>query len=300
MVSKSGFAGIYPMVYAIFDSAGRLSADATRLQVKAMLRHKVHGIGVLGLASETNKLTLAERHELMERVAEAAGGSVPLAVTISEPNVAAATAFARAAATAGAHWVILQPPPVRGLPEAELVRFFGAVADVCPLPVGIQNAPEYLGIGLSSEGLIALVRAHPNVVIAKVEASGLAIDRLNAILEGSVDIFNGRGGIDMIDALRAGAVGIIPGAECFDVLRSIFDDLSAPGGDADRAAQRYAAILPLLVFLMESMDTFIVYGKEVLRCRLGLGEIHQRLPASPATPFGLYSARRYAAALGPL
>jgi dihydrodipicolinate synthase/N-acetylneuraminate lyase len=300
MATKSGFAGIYPMVYALFGADGRLSRDGTRRQVEAMLRHGVHGVGVLGLASEVNKLSLAERHQLMEWVAEDVGGAVPVAVTIAEPNVAAQIEFARAAAATGAQWVILQPPPVRGVPETELIRFFGAVAEASPLPVAIQNAPEYLGVGLSPEGLLALFRTHPNVAIVKVEASALAISRLHAALEGSVDIFNGRGGIDIVDAVRAGAVGVIPGGECFDALKSIFEDLTIPGGDTRRAARRYAALLPMLVFLMESMDTFIVYGKQVLRERLGLLEIHQRLPVSPATGFGLQAAHRYAASLGAL
>ena len=37
--------------------------------------------------------------------------------------------MARAAERLGAGWVILQPPPVAGLPEIEYVRFLGAVAD---------------------------------------------------------------------------------------------------------------------------------------------------------------------------
>jgi dihydrodipicolinate synthase/N-acetylneuraminate lyase len=298
MATKSGFAGIYPMVYALFDADGHLSRDGTRLQVRAMLRNGVHGVAVLGLASEVNKLTFAERHQLMEWVIEDVGGAVPVAVTIAEPNVAARIEFARAAV--GAQWVILQPPPVRGVPEAELIRYFGAVAEKSLLPVAIQNTPEYLGVGLSPEGLRVLFRSHQNIAIVKVEASALTISRLYTALEGSVDIFNGRGGIDIVDAVRAGAVGIIPGGECFDALKAIFDDLMIPGGDTKRAARRYAALLPMLVFLMESMDTFIVYGKQVLRERLGLLEIHQRLPVSPTTKFGLQTAHRYATALGAL
>jgi 4-hydroxy-tetrahydrodipicolinate synthase len=300
MASKSGFEGVYPMVYALFDADGRLSREATRLQVEAMLRHRVQGVGVLGLASEVNKLSLAERRQLMEWVIESTNGAVPVAVTIAEPNVAEQVEFTRAAKAAGANWVILQPPPVRDAPEAEVVRFFGMVADRSPLPVAIQNAPEYLGIGLSTDGLLELHRAHANVAILKVEASALAVGRLHDALGDGVDIFNGCGGVGMTDSLRAGAVGIIPGGECFDVLAAIFRDMSDPGGDAERAEQRYAAVLPLLVFLMESMDTFLVYGKQVLRHRLGLDEIHQRLPISPPTAFGLETARRYAAALGPL
>ena len=66
-----------------------------------------------------------------------------------------------AAAEAGADWAILQPPPVRGMPEAEYIRFFGAVAEGSDLPIAVQNAPQYIGIGLSNRGLATLRRNPP-------------------------------------------------------------------------------------------------------------------------------------------
>src|ERR1019366_9603854 len=74
MKTKSGFFGVYPMVYALFDDKGNLARDPMRRQIQSMLKHKVHGIGVLGLASEVNKLSTAERRQLMEWVAEDIGG----------------------------------------------------------------------------------------------------------------------------------------------------------------------------------------------------------------------------------
>jgi dihydrodipicolinate synthase/N-acetylneuraminate lyase len=47
MKSRSGFSGVYPVAYALFDEAGELSRDATRRQIEAMVVHKVHGVAVL-------------------------------------------------------------------------------------------------------------------------------------------------------------------------------------------------------------------------------------------------------------
>src|ERR1700675_4840900 len=98
MKNKSKFFGVYPMVYALFDKKGNLDREATRRQIRSMLKHKVHGVGVLGLASEVNKLSLTERHTLMEWVAEDLDGAVPLTVTIAEPSIAGQIAFVKAAA----------------------------------------------------------------------------------------------------------------------------------------------------------------------------------------------------------
>jgi len=299
--TRSGFFGVYPMVYALFDARGDLAREAMRRQVAAMLKHRVHGIAVLGLASDVNKLSTAERHRFMEWVAEDVAGKLPIAVTVAETSVPGQIEFVKAAASLGAKWAILQPPPVKGVGDAELIRFFGAVADASPLPIAIQNAPEYLGNGLSHAGINALRKAHANVAIVKLEASAVAIARLCDQVDGALDVFNGHGGIDMVDALRAGAVGIIPGGEAFDVLARLFDDMAsdAPDGPA-RAQRRYEEVLPLLVFLMESIDTFLVYGKRVLGDRLGIEEIHPRLPHAAATPFGIETVKRYAASLGKL
>jgi len=301
MKTKSGFFGVYPMVYALFDDRGELARDPMRRQVRSMLKHKVHGIGVLGLASEVNKLSTAERRRLMEWVAEDIGGQVPLTVTVAETSVGGQIEFVKAAAAVGAKWAILQPPLVKHVPESELIRFFGAVADGSPIPIAIQNAPEYLGIGLSNAGVKTLHRAHPNFSIIKLEATAISIASLLNDVEGELDVFNGRDGIEMLDSMRAGAVGIIPGGEAFDVLARAFDHM-ASGTEAGiaEAERLYATVLPLLILLMESMDTFLVYGKPVLGHRLGIAETKPRLPSTPPSAFGLATAKRYAEMLGKL
>jgi 2-keto-3-deoxy-L-arabinonate dehydratase len=301
MKTKSGFFGVYPMVYALFDDKGNLAREAVRRQVQSMLKHRVHGIGVLGLASEVNKLSTAERRQLMEWVAEDIGGKVPLTVTVAENSVGGQIDFVKAAAALGAKWAILQPPLVKHVPESELVSFFGAVADVSPIPIAIQNAPEYLGIGLSHAGIRALHRAHPNFTIIKLEATAVSIASLLDAVDGALDVFNGRDGIEMLDSMRAGAVGIIPGGEAFDVLARAFDHMASGSEEGIAEAERlYAKVLPLLIMLMESMDTFLVYGKPVLGHRLGITETKPRLPSTPPTAFGLAAAKRYAEVLGKL
>src|SRR5260370_499271 len=197
MKTKSGFFGVYPMVYALFDDKDNLARDPMRRQVQPLSKHKVHRIGV------------------------------------------------------------------------------------------------------SNAGVRTLHRAHLNFSILKREATAIAIAKLLDEVEGELDVFNGRDGIEMLDSMRAGAVGIIPGGEAFDVLTQAFDHM-ASGTEAGiaEAERLYAKVLPLLILLMESMDTFLVYGKPVLGHRLGIAETKPRLPSTPPTAFGLAMAKRYAEMLG--
>ena len=131
--SKTGFRGVYPMLYSFFCADGRLERSAMRRQIEGCLAAGAHGIGVLGIASEVAKLSGAERLRLLDSVATDLAGRAPLAVTVAEPNLPEQIAFVRAAKAAGAAWLILQkPPPVRGAPEAELIRFLGEIPPMPP------------------------------------------------------------------------------------------------------------------------------------------------------------------------
>jgi 2-keto-3-deoxy-L-arabinonate dehydratase len=299
-MDPSTVGGIWPILYAYFDAAGRLDRAAMRRELDGCVAGGAHGVAVLGLATEVGKLDVRERRQLLDWVAEDLAARRPLAVTVAEPSVAGQIEMARAAERLGAGWVILQPPAVPGLPELEYVRFLGAVADGVSLPVAIQNAPGYLGVALSSRGLRELHRQHPNVCLLKAEGPAVVIRRLIEETEGVFRVLNGRGGLELPDSLRAGCVGLIPAPECFDVQVRIFE-LMRTGRPADEAeAERlYRGILPLVVFLMQSIETFLCYGKRVTARRLGLEAVHDRPPALPPTPFGLESAARHAAGLGP-
>ena len=290
--------GIYPMLYAFFNRQGSLDRQATRRQVRAFVDNGAHGMAVLGLGTEVNKLSDGERRQLVDWVAEELAGRLPLAITVNAPTVDAQVEFANFAHSRGASWVILQPPPDRGVPEDFFIRFFGAVADRVELPVAIQNAPEYLGVGLTPAGVKALAGNHPNFRILKGEGPALTIRTVIEEAGNSVTVFNGRGGLELIDNLRAGCAGMIPASDTFDRQARIFD-LLREGAEAEAEAL-YREVLPAIVFIMQSLDTLHTYGKRIAAMRLGLGEVYDRAPALRPDAFGLRCAQRYATALGPL
>jgi len=288
-------AGIFPMLFAFFDPEDRLDRDAMRRQVETLIGWKVHGLAVLGLATEVNKLSLPERLTLLEWVSEDNAGRLPLAVTVAEPSVPGQIEFAQAAAEAGAEWIILQPPPVHGIDETQLIDFFGAVASSVNIPVGLQLAPEFLGSDLSAGGLNELGRRHPNVTHLKVEMTPLAIEELIERTDDRFTVFNGRAGLEMVDSIDAGCSGIIPGAECADRLARIYDDLRIGSAEARaKAESEYAAIAGLIGFLFASLDTFLLYGKILAGRRFGIETAAPRRPHRHSSTFGLSLLERHA------
>jgi 4-hydroxy-tetrahydrodipicolinate synthase len=298
MSNTEDIRGIYPMLYAFFDEAGGLDRAATRREIDGCIDAGCHGIAVGGLATESNKLSTVERRTLVEWTAELIAGRVPLSVTVAENNVAGQIEAVKSAAEVGASWAVLQPPPVRGATESELIRFYGAVADASPIPIGIQNAPEYIGIGLSNQGFATLHRNHPNVSVIKAEGPATYISGLAADTDGAYKLLNGRNGMEHVDSLRAGCDGLIPGVETVDIHVAIFEAYQA--GNEDEADRLFAQALPLLVFLMTSIDHLLCYGKRLAARRLGLAEPHDRTPAQAPTAFGLEVLARWSNYLGDL
>ena len=64
-MAASAFHGIYPILYAFFRADGGLDREAMRRQVEACVRGGAQGIAALGLATEVQKLSPEERHEVM-------------------------------------------------------------------------------------------------------------------------------------------------------------------------------------------------------------------------------------------
>ncbi len=294
---KPPFTGIHAIAYALFDDAEKLDRQAMRRQTELCLGLGVHGMAALGLATEVSKLTQAERLTVMEWVAEDTGGGVPLAFTIYGNSVAEQIAQVRAAEAVKADWVILQPPMVGNFAAAEYIRFFGRIADATALPVAIQNAPAYMGRGLSADDVRELIARHPNVNLIKGESTAIEAERLIAVTEGHLPVFNGRGGLEMIDNLRAGCVGLILAPDAIDYALRAYAHFRA--GDEAKAEAVHREAAPAIVFVMQSIETLICYGKRLFAARAGL-TVHDRAPALAPTRFGLDLVARHAAALGPL
>jgi 4-hydroxy-tetrahydrodipicolinate synthase len=292
-MSQYPFHGVYPVLYAFFDRAGRLDAEAMRRQVEHCIEAGAHGLMVLGLVTEVNKMDVRERMELVELVGSLNRGRLPLAVTVGEPSIPGQIAFARAARAAGADWVILQPPPARGGGEPELIRFFGGVADALDCPVAIQHNPFNLDVWLSVDGMVSLHRQHPNVSVLKGEGTAIETERLIAETDGKLAVFGGHGGLEFMSILRAGAAGLIPAPDCLPVQAMIYELFRKGSPEALAEAERlHKELLPLIVYMIRSIPALLCYGKRFMAERLELAEVFDRAPAISPTAFGLSEMKR--------
>lgn len=290
--------GVHPILYAFYGPDGRLDRAALERQVDVCLAAGCHGIALLGLVTETFRLSTAERLDLVGWAAQRIAGRVPLMATVAEVSVHGQLDFIAEAKQRGADWVVLQPPPAKGVSEREILRFLGEVADRSPLPVGVQNNPLNMEVSVSNDALLALHRAHPNIRFMKAEGPAVSVGAFAREAARSCDVFAGHGGIEWPTNLRSGCQGLIPAPELVDAQVAIWELWSK--GETERAEALHRAILPIVVFMSRSLPLLIAYGKRLMAARMGWPEVHPRLPETAVTPFGMEELARFADLLGPL
>jgi 4-hydroxy-tetrahydrodipicolinate synthase len=258
--------GIFPSIPTPFTPDGEVDLAAQREIVRFAIDCGSHGLMCFGLAGEIFRLTTEERKRLCDVILEEANGEIPVLVGVAAESEYVARELARSAERAGADGVVI-PPPVSGtLTPGLLEQFLLRVADAVTVPVIVQDAKEYLGVGVGPVVVRSVAAAAPHVAYVKLETGpdGLAFWRRE--LPESIGILGGNAGLYILDCIRAGAAGIAPGLEVADVLVTIYGRETA--GDRVGAEQLFRGLLPLLVFeLQDDLDHFNLCAKHVLSRR---------------------------------
>jgi 4-hydroxy-tetrahydrodipicolinate synthase len=278
-MSSLRYPGIIPAVTTPFDAAGEVDATALAANVGALLDAGVHGIVATGTMGEAGSLSTQERRRVVEAVADAAAGRVPVIAGVSSGTPTAAIALARDAAGAGAAAIMLLPPLGYRADPAEVEAYYRAVAQGAGLPVMAYNNPEASGVDLPVELLVRLYEEVEGVVAVK-ECSGDA-RRIPALLNAAPELEVLVGGDDWaLEGFCAGATGWVSGvadvapAECVALWEA------CRAAELDRARDLYARLLPLARFDMT--PKLVQYFKAAMDER-GLAGGGCRPPRMPLT-----------------
>jgi 4-hydroxy-tetrahydrodipicolinate synthase len=187
--------------------------------------------------------------------------------------------LARHAEAAGASCVVVPAPLSGASGDAALVDYFVRIASAVELPVMIQDAPAYLGVGLGSGVVRRIGAVAPNVRLVKLEAGPAEMSHWIEELGDEYALWGGDGGMYLLDCVRVGAAGIIPGVDLIDFLVSVYEAEAA--GDSAVADERLRELLPMLVFEMQhSIDHYNACAKQILVRRGVLSHDGLRPPAA--------------------
>lgn len=257
--------GICPVVETPFLADGELDREGFARVVQHLLAAGTRSFMYPGFASEFLKLTDDERAEMVELLIETVRPCPDAVVVVSIPDHSAHIAVqrARAAVAAGAHAINVLPPHRLG-PSATAVQehILAIAAAVEPVPVVLQYAPAETGTALDAPTIAALARRAPNIVQVKVESTppGRLIAALAAQAPSLTSVV-GYGGLQLIDALRRGAVGAQPGCSFIEIYLKIWSLWHS--GDEDTAVALHRRLLPYVSYWMQEVELILAAEKRI-------------------------------------
>jgi 4-hydroxy-tetrahydrodipicolinate synthase len=257
--------GVLPIVQTPFLDSDDIDFATLQREVDWAFSHRCDGLGT-GMVSELLKLTPVERQQLAEKLVEFAAGRGPVFMGVGAESSRQALEYARAAQRAGCDAVMATPPMISRVNEANLVSYFCTLADGVNLPVIVQDASGYVGQSIPMRICVELLdRYGPEKIVFKPEASpvGPNLSALRNATGAKARIFEGSGGIFLIDSFRRGITGTMPGMEMLDGIVALWQALER--GD-DELAYRISFPIGAIVALQlqAGLDGFLAIEKHLL------------------------------------
>ncbi len=257
--------GVLPIVHTPFTNSDEIDVATLRREIDWAYAHGADGLGT-GMVSEILRLTFDERIALTHHIAEMSAGRGAVFAGVGAESTKQALVFARAAEKAGCDAVMAVPPVTTGCSTAHVVDYYCAIADAISLPVIVQDASGYVGRAIPISVYVQLLERYgPEKIVFKPEASpiGPNLSALRDATDGKARIFEGSGGILLVDSFRRGIAGTMPGMELLDGIVALWKALQR--GDDEATYRLYYPICAIVALQLQAgLDGFLAVEKDLL------------------------------------
>jgi 4-hydroxy-tetrahydrodipicolinate synthase len=256
--------GVLPVIQTPFLADERIDETALIKECHWVIDQGVSGL-TTGMVSEVLRLSESERRHLTEVVVGVATErDVISVISCGAESTRTAVAYAIHAAETGADAAMVIPPISVALDDDALFGYYSAVADATTMGLVVQDASGYVGRPLSINVQAKLLESYGDRVYFKPEAPpiGQRFSMMRDATGGRARVFEGTGGVALVDSFRRGAVGTMPGAEVCWAIQKMWDALNA--GDWSLAYD-ISGPLSLLIDLQTSIDSYVAVEKHLLQ-----------------------------------
>lgn len=255
--------GVLPVVQLPYHEDESIDFDTLQSEVDWLMGRGSHGI-VMAMVTEILRLSTDERNEVAEALCRAVGDRGPCIISVGAESTYCAVELAKHAQSVGAAAIMAIPPVAVPPPPDELVRYFQRLVKAVSIPVIVQDASGYVGKPMGIDNMAKLLDEFgPQRILFKPEAVpiGPQLSALRDATNGTARVFEGSGGIALVDSYRRGIVGTMPGADLIDGIVALWNALER--GDDDAV---YAISQPLsaLVAMQSGLDGFLAVEKYLL------------------------------------
>jgi 4-hydroxy-tetrahydrodipicolinate synthase len=263
-----------------FDDDGAPDAPGLARIAEFAIRCGANALVYPGVASEVEQLSDSERNVLLDVLATATHGRVPLIVGASAVHLPATILHLHKAASLGAAAAMVMAPARLAGDTAALIGYYRSLAAATEVPIMLQNAPPPAGAGFDISAIARVVAEVPAVRYVKEETTPCG-QRISALLATRaigdaphfIGVLGGAGGRYILDELARGALGTMPACELTDIHVTMV--VAWRAGNRRFARTLYNRSLPLLNF--QAVFRWAM-TKEVLKRRGIIGGTHVRAP----------------------
>jgi 4-hydroxy-tetrahydrodipicolinate synthase len=273
--------GVLPVIHTPFIDGNQIDRESLQREVDWAFELGSDGV-VAAMVSEILRLTYDERIQLTDDLVEMTAGRGVVVSSVGAESIKQSQHLARSAQQSGCHALMAIPPICTSLPDDELWRYFCEIAECVDLPLIVQDASSYVGGALSIALFVRLLdRFGADKILFKPEAApiGPNLSALRDQSNGRAIVFDGSGGVLLIDAYRRGIAGTMPGTDLLDGIITLWRALQA--GDDTTAYRVYFPICAIVnLQLQAGLDGFLAIEKYLMVKRGIFADDSRRPPFS--------------------
>lgn len=261
-------AGVLPIVQTPWMGQDQIDLPSLRRLVDWVYACGASGCGT-GMVSEVLRLTPDEWLRLTENLVEFNAGRGAVFASVSAESTQAARDLARRAAALGCDAIMAAPPCTAPVTPDALETYFCTLAEEVDLPLVVQDASGYVGQPIPLQVCVSLWQRYgEEKILFKPEAQPLGpnLSRLREATSDACRIFEGSGGILLVDAYRRGVAGTMPALDLLDAIVRLWEALEK---DDDSEIYRvYLPVCALIALQMQAgLDGFLAIEKYILHRR---------------------------------
>jgi 2-keto-3-deoxy-L-arabinonate dehydratase len=259
--------GVVPIVPTPFREDEEIDEDALRRLIDFAIAGGIKAVCLPAYASEFYKLSDDEKLRVVKIAVEHAAGRIKIVAQSNSPSLKIAIRLAQANVKAGADVISLAVPRIFGLPEDSIREYLsGFLQSIPTTPVLIQDFNPG-GSSISVGFIKALMEKHSNFKYLKLEEP-LCAPKFADIIKttgGKVGLFEGWGGLYMLELTPLGIAGVMPGLAVADILQKVF--VLRKEGKDDEAFDLFEKVMPQIFFSLQNMELFHYAEKDLLIAR---------------------------------
>jgi dihydrodipicolinate synthase/N-acetylneuraminate lyase len=277
MTNQHQLRGVLPVFQTPWLDDETIDLETLEREIAWLYKSGANGI-VMAMVSETLRLDSSEREQLAEAACRFGKECGVVVISVGAESSKVAERYAKHAENVGADAVMAIPPVSIGVGESELLTYYTRIIEAIRIPVIVQDASGYVGKPMPIAMQARLLEEFgPERVQYKPEASpiGPKLSELRDATKGRARVFEGTGGVALVDSFKRGVVGTMPGADLIRGLVPLWKALEA--GHMEKA-DRIHGPLSALISMQTSLDGFLAVEKHLLKRQ---GIFHNTLVRGP-------------------